>query len=127
MAKGNYIEAVEIIRRLEGGMTRPFLCRASNGKHYVARQSSICIKIILLEGKPDRSHPLKGEVASLTLLAIDYYARMIKCTEIEVQTLNRWRFPGIKSLASTTRQMADLSSRSMPNTMDPKPLTLRCL
>ncbi|WP_339732339.1 HipA family kinase [uncultured Pseudomonas sp.] len=85
MAKGNYIEAVEIIRRLEGGMTRPFLCRASNGKHYVARQSSICIKIILLEGKPDRSHPLKGEVASLTLLAIDYYARMIKCTEIEVQ------------------------------------------
>ena len=49
------------------------------------RQSSICIKIILLEGKPDRSHPLKGEVASLALLAIDYYARMIKCTEIEVQ------------------------------------------
>ena len=37
MAKGNYIEAVEIIRRLEGGMTRPFLCRASNGKHYVAK------------------------------------------------------------------------------------------
>ncbi|MBQ1558193.1 MAG: hypothetical protein IIZ69_08565 [Pseudomonas sp.] len=37
MAKGNYIEAVEIIRRLEGGMTRPFLCRASDGKHYVAK------------------------------------------------------------------------------------------
>ena len=39
----------------------------------------------MLEGKPDRSHPLKGEVASLALLAIDYYARMIKCTGIEVQ------------------------------------------
>ncbi|ALY66745.1 TPA: N-acetyltransferase [Pseudomonas aeruginosa] len=49
------------------------------------KQSSICIKIILLEGKPDCSHPLKGEVASLALLAIEYYARMIKCTEIEVQ------------------------------------------
>ncbi|MBV6140005.1 N-acetyltransferase [Pseudomonas aeruginosa] len=49
------------------------------------RKSSICIKLILLEGNPDDSHPLKGEVASLALLAIDYYARMIKCTEIEVQ------------------------------------------
>lgn len=37
MPAGNYIEAVEIIRRLEGGITRPFLCRASNGKHYVAK------------------------------------------------------------------------------------------
>lgn len=37
MAEGNYIEAVGIIQRLEGGMTRPFLCRASNGKHYVAK------------------------------------------------------------------------------------------
>ena len=37
MAAGNYIEAVEIIRRLEGGITRPFLCRASNHKHYVAK------------------------------------------------------------------------------------------
>jgi hypothetical protein len=37
MAVGNYIEAVEIIRRLEGGITRPFLCRASNDKHYVAK------------------------------------------------------------------------------------------
>ena len=37
MAAVNYIEAVEIIRRLEGGITRPFLCRASNDKHYVAK------------------------------------------------------------------------------------------
>lgn len=37
VAKGNYVEAVEIIRRLEGGVTRPFLCRASNGKRYVVK------------------------------------------------------------------------------------------
>lgn len=49
------------------------------------RKSSICIKIILLEGNPDRSHPLKGDVASLALLAVEYYARMVRCTEIEVQ------------------------------------------
>uniref|UniRef100_UPI00287FB602 N-acetyltransferase n=1 Tax=Pseudomonas aeruginosa TaxID=287 RepID=UPI00287FB602 len=49
------------------------------------RKSSICIKLILLEGNPDDSHPLKGEIASLALVAIDFYARMIQCTEIEVQ------------------------------------------
>lgn len=49
------------------------------------RRSSICIKVILLEGKPDPAHPLKGEVAALALLAVEYYARMIKCTEIEIQ------------------------------------------
>lgn len=37
MAVSNYIEAVEIIRRLEGGITRPFLCRANNDKHYVVK------------------------------------------------------------------------------------------
>lgn len=62
------------------------------------KQSSICIKIILLEGKPDRSHPLKGEVASLALLAIDYYARMIKCTEIEVQAPEPLAVPWYKDL-----------------------------
>ena len=37
MAVGKYIEAVEIIRRLEGGITRPFLCRANNDRHYVVK------------------------------------------------------------------------------------------
>lgn len=37
MLNGHYIEAVEIIRRLEGGITRPFLCKANNGKHYVVK------------------------------------------------------------------------------------------
>jgi len=62
------------------------------------RKSSICIKIIILEGKPDRSHPLKGEVASLALLAIDYYARMIKCTEIEVQDPEKMVVPWYQEL-----------------------------
>lgn len=62
------------------------------------KQSSICIKIILLEGKPDQLHPLKGEVAPLALLAIDYYARMIKCTEIEVQDPEALAIPWYQEL-----------------------------
>lgn len=37
MAAGVRTEAQEIIRRLEGGITRPFLCRAPDGKEYVAK------------------------------------------------------------------------------------------
>lgn len=55
------------------------LCYAS------PRRSRLCIKVILLESNPCRSHPLKGQVASLALLAVDYYARMLGCREIEVQ------------------------------------------
>lgn len=46
--------------------------------------SAICLKIVLLEGKPDRTHPLRGLVAPLSLLAIDNYARMLGCQEIEI-------------------------------------------
>ncbi|MCO6057957.1 N-acetyltransferase [Pseudomonas sp. MOB-449] len=49
------------------------------------RASCITIKIVLLEGKPDRTHPLRGLVAPLSLLAIDNYARMLGCQEIEIQ------------------------------------------
>jgi len=45
----------------------------------------LCIKVILLESKPDRVHPLKGDIASLALTAVDFYARMLGCTEIEIQ------------------------------------------
>lgn len=37
MAAGVRTEAQEIIKRLEGGITRPFLCRAPDGKEYVAK------------------------------------------------------------------------------------------
>ena len=49
------------------------------------RKSSISLKIVLLEGKPDTSHPLKGHVASLMLTAIDGYARMLQVSNIEVE------------------------------------------
>lgn len=55
------------------------LCYAS------PRKSRLCIKVILLESNPDKSHPLKGEIASLALTAIDFYARMLGCREIEIQ------------------------------------------
>ena len=55
------------------------LCYAS------PRKSKLCIKIVILEGKPDRSHPLRGTVAALALTAIEKYAILIGCTEIEVQ------------------------------------------
>lgn len=49
------------------------------------RKSRLNIKVILLEGKPGRTHPLKGEIASLALTSIDFYARMLGCREIEIQ------------------------------------------
>lgn len=49
------------------------------------RKSTICIKVILLEGKPDETHPLKGLVAPLAIAAIDSYARMLGITEIEIE------------------------------------------
>ncbi|MDH1629972.1 hypothetical protein [Pseudomonas mosselii] len=55
------------------------LCYAS------PRQSRRCIKIILLEGNPGPGNPLRGLVASLSLLAVAEYARMLKYSRIEVQ------------------------------------------
>lgn len=37
MTADERFEATEIVRRLEGGITRPFLCRATNGKQYVVK------------------------------------------------------------------------------------------
>lgn len=50
-----------------------------------ARDSKLTIKLILLEGKPDASHPLKGYVLPIVLTAIDAFARMLKLRWIEVQ------------------------------------------
>ncbi|NWA38790.1 N-acetyltransferase [Pseudomonas reactans] len=49
------------------------------------RDSKITIKIVLLEGNPDKTHPLKGYIAALALSAVDAYARTIKCVSIEIQ------------------------------------------
>ncbi|NNA67618.1 hypothetical protein [Pseudomonas gessardii] len=40
-------------------------------------QSRLRIKLIRLEGRPGKSHPLKSRIASLTMIAIDHYARII--------------------------------------------------
>lgn len=55
------------------------LCYAS------PRRSNRCIKIILLEGRPGPTHPLRGMVASLSLLAISEYAKILRYSHIEVQ------------------------------------------
>lgn len=49
------------------------------------KQSKLSIKVVLLEGKPDRTHPLKGFVASLVLEAIDNYAGLLELEEIEIE------------------------------------------
>ena len=55
------------------------LCYAS------PRKSRLCIKVILLQGSPRKSHPLRGEVAVLALTSVDFYARMLECKQIEIQ------------------------------------------
>jgi len=48
-------------------------------------QSRLRIKIIRLEGKPGKLHPLKSRIASLTMIAVDHYARIIGSQWIEIQ------------------------------------------
>jgi hypothetical protein len=54
------------------------LCYAS------PRRSAIRIKLLLLEGRPGDSHPLKGYVLGLALTAIAHYARSLGLQFIEV-------------------------------------------
>ncbi|MGE8068567.1 N-acetyltransferase [Pseudomonas sp. NPDC089569] len=49
------------------------------------RRSAICLKVVLLQGDPDKSHPLRGLIAPIAVLAADFYARMLGCREIEIQ------------------------------------------
>jgi hypothetical protein len=49
------------------------------------RKSRLRIKIILLEGKPDPHHTLKGMIAPFALMAVELYARLLGCREIEIQ------------------------------------------
>lgn len=56
---------------------------------------------MILEGKPDKSHPLRGAVAPLALTAIENYAILIGCTEIEVQDPATGAIPVYESLGFT--------------------------
>lgn len=63
------------------------------------RRSAICLKIILLQGDPDRSHPLRGLIAQIAILAADFYGRMLGCRAIEIQepdpkVIFYYRYPG---------------------------------
>ncbi|MFK3770962.1 N-acetyltransferase [Pseudomonas sp. NPDC089406] len=49
------------------------------------RKSRLCIKIILLESQPGRSHPLAGSVAALAIMSTEFYGRMLGCREIEIE------------------------------------------
>ncbi|MGF6459404.1 hypothetical protein ABIA55_004868 [Pseudomonas frederiksbergensis] len=49
------------------------------------RRSTICVKVILLQGHPDKMHPLRGWIAPMALSVTDVYARMLGCKEIEIQ------------------------------------------
>ncbi|ELQ8317721.1 hypothetical protein B382_19160 [Stutzerimonas stutzeri B1SMN1] len=62
------------------------------------RGSNLCIKVILLEGKPDRTHPLKGLVAPLVLLAIESYASLLGCVEIEMHDPSSGALPWYRKL-----------------------------
>jgi hypothetical protein len=53
---------------------------------------------VVLEGKPDKSHPLRGVVAALALTAVENYAVLIGCTEIEVQEPATGAIPVYESL-----------------------------
>lgn len=48
-------------------------------------QSRQRVKIVRLEGNPERGHPLKSLIASLALTAVTHFAQIIGCRQIEVQ------------------------------------------
>lgn len=49
------------------------------------RESTICIKIVLLQGYTKNTLTLRGWIAPIALRATELYARMLGCDEIEVQ------------------------------------------
>jgi hypothetical protein len=65
------------------------------------RKSVVQIKVVLLQGKPDKKHPLRGLIAPLSLLAIEFYARMLRCIEIEIQDPDPGAIPYYLTLGFT--------------------------
>ncbi|QXH51331.1 hypothetical protein KSS94_25925 [Pseudomonas fakonensis] len=91
------------------------LCYAS------PRRSRRCIKIILLEGKPGGAHPLRGMVASLSVLAVLEYAKMLRYSQIEVQEPVPGAGPVYQSLGFTHdaegRLVLPVSATPLRNTL----------
>lgn len=61
-------------------------------------QSRLRVKIVRLEGKPGKTHPLKNRIAPLALIAIEHYARIIGSRFIEIQEPTRGAVPIYKQL-----------------------------
>ncbi|WP_329516080.1 hypothetical protein [Pseudomonas moraviensis] len=59
------------------------------------------IRIVRLEGKPGKIHPLKNRIAALALLAIDEFARTIGSRIIEVQEPMPGAIPVYRQLGFT--------------------------
>ncbi|AWA42157.1 N-acetyltransferase [Pseudomonas fluorescens] len=62
------------------------------------RKSTICIKIILLQGRTGRTHTLRGWIAPMALLTTEFYARRLGCTEFEVQEPDSGAIPYYQKL-----------------------------
>lgn len=57
------------------------------------RKSAIQITVILLEGKPGKTHPLKGYVMPLALAAVGNYGRACQLAFIEIEDPSRGAVP----------------------------------
>ncbi|MNV64514.1 hypothetical protein D3C71_1571610 [compost metagenome] len=65
------------------------------------RESTICIKIVLLQGYTRNTLPLRGWIAPIALRATELYARMLGCDEIEVQEPDPGAIPYYRKLGFT--------------------------
>lgn len=62
------------------------------------RRSAIRITVILLEGKPEKSHPLKGFVMPLAMTAVSAYARTLGLQLIEIEKPSHGAIPSYQAL-----------------------------
>lgn len=65
------------------------------------RESTVCIKIVLLQGHTRNTHPLRGWIAPIALRTTEFYARMVGCDEIEVQEPDAGAIPYYQKLGFT--------------------------
>jgi hypothetical protein len=62
------------------------------------RRSTICMKIVLLQGHTCKTNTLRGWIAPMALLTTEFYARKLGCTQIEVQEPDSGAIPYYQTL-----------------------------
>lgn len=62
------------------------------------RRSTICMKIVLLQGHTGKTNTLRGWIAPMALLTTEFYARKLGCTQIEVQEPDSGAIPYYQTL-----------------------------